>query len=165
MLSREQPHHVASALRGSEIAPPTQAQPTARVKPPTASASKPTRATTKQTDVAAPQFDFYTILPEVEVAVPENELVEPKPSAPGATQDPASYLLQAGSFRTFDQADRLKASLALLGVPAQIQAVEINQNDRWHRVRIGPFSSAREIDRVRRRLGEEKIHTIMVKLK
>lgn len=111
---------------------------------------KPPAAATSQ-----PRFDFYTILPEMEVAVPEHE----------TNGKPGKYLLQAGSFRSFGEADRLKASLVLLGLAASIQTVTVNNKDTWHRVHIGPYKSLAEVDAVRARLKENRIEAVVLKVK
>ncbi len=115
-----------------------------------------------------PRFDFYHILPELEVPVPETELVEEnaRERAPAARPKAKTrYLLQAGSFRDYRVADRLKASLALLGLQAHIQTVTINKTDTWHRVRVGPFDSVRELGKARKRLQDNGIQPIVLKLK
>jgi cell division protein FtsN len=95
-----------------------------------------------------PVFNFYEILPELEVIVPELEVStrgddppsKPEPPAPTPQlQQGEKFILQAGSFNQFEEADKLKAHLALLGVEAQIQKVSVD-NKTWHRVRIGPFT-------------------------
>lgn len=126
-------------------------------------------------DQKRPRFDFYTILPELEVAIPDQELARPKQrnSAVNSTsksktsQVPRedSFTLQAGSFRKIDQADRLKARLALQGVIADIQTVTINDGDTWHRVRIGPSTDLSQLNRTRKRLSEIGVATIVVKNK
>lgn len=111
----------------------------------------------------APTFDFYYILPELEVAVPDQELA--KASEPNKTLMPnTDYILQAASFRSHDDADRLKAKLALQGVEATIQTVTIN-NDSWHRVRIGPIRDVATLNRTRNRLQENGITAIVIKAK
>jgi cell division protein FtsN len=105
-------------------------------------------------------FDFYTLLPELEVVIPENE-----PSAPGAVQGDqpdgkGSYVLQAGSFQRTREADSLKANLALLGVEADIQTVTVNKKT-WHRVRVGPYANLTQANRMRARLKRNRIETIM----
>jgi len=122
-----------------------------------------------------PHFDFYTILPELEVAIPEQELARPKKPAPvtgrpgttkeTATQQPDSFTLQAGSFRSMEQADKLKARLALQGVVANIQTVSINDGDTWHRVRIGPSNDMEGLNKTRKRLNQIGVATIVVKNK
>src|SRR5690606_6709904 len=97
---------------------------------------------------AAPEerrFDFYDILPQYEVVVPEVEVVTRRSlAAPGATPGatvaapgatvaaPGSYILQTGSFRSHNDADRMQASLALLGIESRIQKVTID-DDVFHR--------------------------------
>lgn len=114
------------------------------------------------------RFDFYTLLPELEVVVPENQS-RPTPAGdagaqPAPAQMPASgpYVLQAGSFQRASEADTLKANLALLGVEADIQAVTVDQNT-WHRVRIGPYQDLAELNRVRDRLTHNHIDTVTLK--
>lgn len=117
-----------------------------------------------------PRFDFYTILPEMEVMVPEREAaaVTPKPASsppPVALPDAyGTYLLQAGSFRKMKDADALKARLALLGFHARIEVVSIDQNT-YHRVRIGPYTSFAEADVARTRLRAERVDTMLLKLR
>ena len=126
-------------------------------------------------DQKRPHFDFYTILPELEVAIPDQELARPKKRTPAVTspsgtkpaqaQPDDSFTLQAGSFRKLDQADRLKARLALQGVIADIQTVTINDGDTWHRVRIGPSTDLAKLNMTRKRLSEIGVATIVVKNK
>ena len=67
-----------------------------------------------------------------------------------------AYMLQAGSFRDFAQADKLKAQLALLGIEAKIEPAKIGDT-RWNRVRIGPVTSIARLDSIRQRLRQNKI--------
>lgn len=122
-------------------------------------------------DQKRPRFDFYTILPELEVAIPEQELRAPKRAVPtpnatsAAIQTTDSFTLQAGSFRKLEQADILKARLALQGVVADIQTVTINDGDTWHRVRIGPTHDLNQLNKTRKRLSDIGVATIVVKNK
>ncbi|HDP88383.1 MAG TPA: SPOR domain-containing protein [Thioalkalivibrio sp.] len=113
-----------------------------------------------------PRFDFYTLLPELEVVVPEEEVsgqtATPREAKPKVITQGGEFILQAGSFQKFEEADRLKASLALLGVQAHIQKVEVN-DDTWHRVRIGPIASLAEINDIRSRLKANQIDTMLLK--
>lgn len=115
-----------------------------------------------------PKFDFYTILPELEVAIPEEELIKKAHSGKKAMRgknDASRYILQAGSFRNPAQADRLKAQLAMQGIVANIQPVKINDHDTWYRVRIGPLHNIATLNRTRRRLQENHIASMVVKEK
>ncbi len=112
-----------------------------------------------------PRFDFYTILPKMEVVVPEEDIKgRPKSGVPQVDQ-PGTYYLQAGSFRAYDQADRLKAQLALLGLHAGIETVTVNKNESWHRVRVGPYKNLDELNRARVLLKENNMAAVLVKLK
>jgi hypothetical protein len=110
------------------------------------------------------RFDFFTVLPEMEVIVPDQELsgrVRPGSETPGA-ETGGSYILQAGSFRNASDAEQKKASLALIGVQASIQVVTVNDAT-WHRVRIGPVQSARRADEMRRILLDHGHEVLVLK--
>jgi cell division protein FtsN len=112
-------------------------------------------------------FDFYTMLPGLEVVVPEEE---PGPRAAvragPVTQDPqlapGRYWIQAGSFRRYQDADRRKAELAMLGLSSSIQAVTL-EGQTWHRVRIGPMPDSAQAEATRRRLAESGIGALAVR--
>ena len=111
-----------------------------------------------------PKFDFYTILPELEVAIPEHELLKESDDKP-EKQTGQEYMLQAGSFKKFEEADKLRARLILQGIEASIQKVKINDTDTWHRVRIGPLKSVKDLNQTRLRLRNLGIVSIVVKNK
>ena len=124
-----------------------------------------------------PKFDFYKLLPKISVDVPKSETTlrqgqpesssEPTTANQNNTTSPATtaYVLQAGSFREFHEADRLKASLALVGIHANIEKVTLNNSEIWHRVRIGPFQSEREMNKVRGQLRNQNIEPVLLKVK
>lgn len=124
------------------------------------------------TPPAKPKFEFYTLLPEMEVVVPDEDLAAPAPpessgtaevptsaavedDAPADT-DPAlksgHYILQVASFRSVKDADGLKAQLTLLGFQPVVQTVAINSDEKWHRVRIGPYADRDSLEAARVRL-------------
>jgi cell division protein FtsN len=128
--------------------------------------------TEKKSPPKKPKFDFYTILPELEVMIPDNEISEPeKGTAKGKSNKtkPAkpsvSYILQAGSFKNYKEADRLKAELALLGIISSIQTVTIKDGDKWHRVRIGPITNVQDLNTIKKKLKENDINVILLKVK
>lgn len=109
------------------------------------------------------RYDFFTVLPEMEVVVPDQELS--RGSSPGVTEPltgPGSYILQVGSFKSAADAEQLKARLALLGHVAEIQLVTVN-DETWHRVRIGPVQGARSADEIRRTLLDNGFDTLVMK--
>jgi cell division protein FtsN len=103
--------------------------------------------------------------------IPDHDLVDEgkqtSNDSKGKTEQsgPTRYIIQAGSFRSLEQADRLKARLALYGIEATIQTVTINNNDTWHRVRIGPMTDLSALNKTRKRLQDNGIATMVVKEK
>ncbi|PCH61504.1 MAG: SPOR domain-containing protein [Gammaproteobacteria bacterium] len=141
------------------------------VKQPAKQEEKPT--TEKKAPVSKPQvaekprFDFYRLLPERELVIPDEQVekIKPKKSAPIPSADKGgNYLLQAGAFKTFKQADQLKARLALIGIEATIETVKINDAVVWHRVRVGPFDKLEKVNTVRHRLQDNDIATVVLKV-
>jgi len=112
------------------------------------------------------EFDFYTILTAKEELVPEEKEASGG-QKPVASTDNSSgtYYLQAGSFQNHADADRRKATLALLGVAASIQRVTIKNNQTWYRVRVGPIGDINEVNRLRSKLEAEKIQTMLARAK
>lgn len=122
-----------------------------------------TRAVKKTTPPAAPKkregginFDFYNILPELEVVIPDLELGK-------AEKEKATYYLQVGSFKNEEEAGARKAELLLLNFTPSVQTVTIDNSQTWHRVRLGPFTDRRTVDKARRRLQDNGIDFIMLK--
>ena len=74
-----------------------------------------------------------------------------------------TYVLQAGSFQNYADADRRRATLALQGIESQIQRVTIDQ-DTWHRVRVGPYSELNEVNRLRQQLRDGQIEVMVIRL-
>ena len=108
------------------------------------------------------RYEFYTVLPESEIVIPEQELLQRERSKPSAQQKKHAYILQAGSFRKKQQAETLKARLALLGIESSVDKVIVH-GDAWHRIRIGPFISIREINSTRNRLRNNDINAILLR--
>lgn len=146
---------------------------TAVEKPAPAKAEqKDTRSVKKETPPKGPDtqtrderrlaYDFYTLLPEMEVPVPDNEPtargLPPAPVAPG------SYVVQVGAFRTMKDADARKAELALLGIVSSIQVITIDNNT-LHRVRVGPLSDMNRLDQVRSTLKQHDIPFMLLREK
>lgn len=125
--------------------------------------SKPSDS--KSTPSTKPRFDFYTILPELEVTVPDEELQATIKANTSNSKPTAPLILQAGSFRRHDAADKLKATLALQGISAKIQTITKSDGDKWHRVQIGPISDLNILNQTRHHLRKIGIASIVVKQK
>ena len=74
------------------------------------------------------------------------------------------YYLQAGAFQNAADADNLKARLALAGLEAQIQTATVPDKGVWHRVRMGPYTNAQDLEKVRAALRENKIESAVIKV-
>jgi cell division protein FtsN len=117
-----------------------------------------------------PKYDFYSVLPEMEVVVPDAEVksaattpaaADAQGAAANATQ---RYMLQAGSFRTSADADALKARLTLMGVGASVSVQKVNVNGtEYFRVRLGPFADLRGVDAAKRTLEGNGINAIALR--
>ena len=106
-----------------------------------------------------PRFDFYKMLPEQTIDGPVEPAEVAKPRA-GAPQE--SYLLQAGSFRQRDDADRRRAELLLLGLEPKVEETN-SDNGRWFRVYLGPFTSHSQMTRARSLTAAQDIDTLLLK--
>jgi cell division protein FtsN len=118
--------------------------------------------------VPAPQYDFYRMLPRFKVPVPHDEdhpahAPPPVAAEPAPRSEPAgpSYLLQVGSYRSSDEADRVRARLARVGIFAQVQRIVEGQTT-WNRVRIGPLTDS-ELAKVRGQLRTANIHALLIR--
>ena len=122
------------------------------------------------------KFNFYTILPELEVFIPESE-TRPPDSTTETKQKPTTkstsaskkltdkqYVLQIGSFQNLDDAEKLKANVAFLGLAANVQHVTVNKQT-WHRVRTGPYTSKQQMYKNQRTLKQNNISSISMELK
>ena len=121
------------------------------------------KAPTSQED--KPSFDFYSLLPKMEVLVPETEVTSriAKEQLKQTPSEKGAYYLQAGAFKDVQAADRMKAGLALLGIESKIESVKLDSGV-WHRVRIGPFDDPQQMNKVRSLMKTNNISSIMVKV-
>ena len=107
-----------------------------------------------------PRFDFYTMLPEQEIEVDEPAEQPSRNAAPAEPE--AYYLLQAGSFRQREDADRRRAELLLLGLEPSVEEAQ-GENGRWFRVYLGPFESRSKMSKARSLTAAQNIDTLLLK--
>ncbi len=131
---------------------------------------------TKQAVVSQPKkkpikYDFYNVLPEREVIIPEYQIETQKrierqqaKKTPESNRSPSQYLIQAGAFEIYREADKRKAQIILLGQSAYLEKA-IMDGKTWHRVKIGPFKSLNEADNVRKKLNQQRIQSVIMKQK
>ena len=93
------------------------------------------------------RFDFYTILPGSERQVTTEEVKNKEQSTDSSAKN--TYFLQVGAFQTEDEADNMKATLALQGFEAVVQTATIPNKGVWHRVRVGPLKNLELINKTK----------------
>ncbi len=82
---------------------------------------------------------------------------------PAAGVDPFSYFVQAGAFRTAEDAEAQRAKLSLLGMESRV--TEREQSGRTvFRVRVGPFDRKEDADRSKERLDGNGFETALVRV-
>ncbi|MEY4928822.1 MAG: hypothetical protein RL279_561 [Pseudomonadota bacterium] len=109
------------------------------------------------------RFDFYTILPGKESKVSAEEEIKIKDEAP----EPAlqiSYYLQVGAFQTGEEADNMKAKLALQGFEAVVQTATTADKAIWHRVRVGPLTNLDQINKTKNDLLKNGFKADLIKV-
>jgi cell division protein FtsN len=131
-----------------------------------------------------PRFEFYKILPGDQQATPQGAPPPVSAPAPAQAQQPdkaavpppaaiavppataaEQFYLQAGAFNKPQDADNLKARLALLGLEVGVQEVNVPDKGTMHRVRVGPFASAEEMNRVRNQMSQSGIQATPIKVR
>ncbi len=90
--------------------------------------------------------------------------VAPAAARAAPVQQPGRYLLQAGSFSTPAEADRLQATLALRGIESRVQQATVDGNA-FYRVQIGPIDELDALNRTRRQLLDAGIEALPLKLR
>lgn len=87
----------------------------------------------------------------------------PSAAASANAPDPFIYFVQAGAYRTTDDAEAQRAKLSLMGVEAKV--TEREQAGRTvYRVRAGPFNKKDEADRLKERLDGSGLETALVRV-
>jgi cell division protein FtsN len=146
-------------LYGKNPARPAPAASGLVTAPPVAAASAPKGA------ASAPKS--AEVKPAVTGGDPLGDLARAKAagaSAPAATggADPFLYFIQAGAFRTPEDAEAQRAKLSLIGLEAKV--TEREQSGRTvYRVRIGPFERKEEADKQKERLEAGGVETALVR--
>ncbi|MBI2768214.1 MAG: SPOR domain-containing protein [Burkholderiales bacterium] len=135
----------AGSASGPLVAPAVVGgTPAAKPAPAAAAASAPAKPVAK-----APGAD------------PIGELAAAKSATPGA--DPFLYFVQAGAFRTPEDAESQRAKLSLMGIEAKV--TEREQSGRQvFRVRVGPFEKKDEADRSKEKLEAGGVETALVRV-
>lgn len=124
----------------------------------------PSRPSQTLADKPKPRFDFYTILPEIESVLPEKEPKKARAAA-AKPEEQVRYALQAASLANFNDADQLKAKLALAGLEARIEKVTIEGKGEFYRVRLGPYAKLEDLEAPTKQLNQLGIKALRLELK
>lgn len=124
------------------------------------------------------RFEFYQILPgEKDASTKDSKNVSRKPveklpetptRAPKTADRPTAavrelYFLQAGAFQSESDADNLKAKIAFIGLAATVKPVTLADKGTLYRVRLGPYQSLEEVNRIKSALSENGVGAAVVK--
>lgn len=115
----------------------SQTNPQPAVSQPAKPAQQPRQDTARE----QPKFKFYDMLPESEVVPSNVEEYTPSP----ATQN-FRYLVQAGSFRSAEDAERQRAQIAFQGLQTKVSRIDTDEGKTWYRVNVGPFDSRSQMN-------------------
>lgn len=107
-----------------------------------------------------PRFEFYKILPGSQEAAPTPEAKLDAKAKAGSSEP---IWLQVGAFQKPADADNLKAKLALIGLDAGVQEVDLPEKGKMYRVRTGPFPNVEEMNRAKSLLSQNGIQATQVK--
>ncbi len=119
--------------------------------------AKPPKAAAADTAAAKPSS-----------ADPLGDLAKAKTASPAAGStatgvDPFIYQVQAGAFRTPEDAESQRAKLGMLGMDAKV--TEREQSGRTvYRVRVGPYNNKDEAERVKEKLDSNGFDTALVRI-
>ena len=96
-------------------------------------------------------------------SAPKTDVAKADPTANASGVDPFSYFIQAGAFRTPEDAEQQRAKLSLMGFQAKV--TEREQSGRTvYRVRLGPFDKKDEADKTKEKLDSNSIETALVRV-
>ena len=123
---------------------------------------KPAAKADAATKVDAKSADPIGDLAKVKSA--ESKPADAKPVEPkAAAADPFMYFVQAGAYRTPEEADAQRAKLGMIGLDAKIS--ERDQGGRTvYRVRVGPLDVKTDAEKVREKLEAAHIDSALVRV-
>jgi cell division protein FtsN len=180
-MEKKQQAETPARLGAAQPAPPPEAARAAAeaakaAKPP--EEAKPGKAPAKG---ERPRFEFYQILPgdkdapDKEARAAPRAPPAPPPATPSAPPKPGSspsspkphagetYWLQAGAFAEEKEADNLKAKIAFTGLEATVRPVNIPEKGTLYRVRLGPYQSLDDANRIKGALSQNGVGAAIIR--
>ena len=106
-------------------------------------------------------YTFYSRLKDFEVVVNQEAAYNSDRSA----DENYIYLIQAGSFKTQAQAERLRVELMLLGLEPKINSAKNASGNLWYRVRLGPFTTRGGMTAARSTIISNNLEAMVMKRK
>ena len=156
---------------------PVDALPTISARP-----TLPPMVKNEKGDAEKPRFEFYQILPgdksgagsstsasvvpksapspDTKLAVKSESIAAKEPPKPASGD---TVFLQAGAFQNQTDAENLKAKIAFAGFEANVRPVNLPDKGTLYRVRLGPFKSADEVNRIKTTLSQNGISSTVMK--
>ena len=151
-LAGKNPVRTAPALAGTVTTAPQASEPAPPLA--TASAGRPARPVVSADPLGDLAKARAAARPEVRPAAP---------SLSSTSADPFNYFIQAGAFRTPEDAEQQRAKLTLLGFQAKVS--EREQSGRTvYRVRLGPFDKKDDADKAKEKLESNSVETALVRV-
>jgi cell division protein FtsN len=144
-----------------------------KVRPPSASTAAPADGKlpdpNRNLNLTPPAPPPTATLPPAPPLAPGK--AEPSPATPEAAAakqetlpEGSRFLLQAGAFKSAEDADGMRAQLAMLGLDARVFPIE-QAGQTLYRVRLGPYGQLDDVNRVRKLLAENSIEAQIVRLR
>jgi cell division protein FtsN len=123
----------------------------------------PPEAADASVEEPAQSYDFYDRLPKFEVIVPEKDKDVHRDVKSVPETRHGTYIMQAGSYKNFADADRVRAQLALQGVEMRVQKVSLD-SDTWYRIRSNPISNLDQLNRMRAILRRGDVDALVIQV-
>jgi cell division septation protein DedD len=120
------------------------------------------KSTSEPSDAQAPAEEPPPPPPEAVAPPPPPPLADPK-GVPLAEPPGTTYFLQVAAYRSVDEADQMRARLAILGFEASVSQVR-RDSTVFHRVRLGPFSDFEVLNRTKVGLSENGLESTVVRV-
>jgi len=111
----------------------------------------------KEIQEKAPRFEFYELLKENQVEV----TVEPTPTS---ERKKYQYIVQAGSFRSKEDAERMRSMLILNNLTNTSTDNISTKDGTWYRVNVGPFTNRSKLEKARDTLASMNIQSLVKKI-
>ena len=108
-------------------------------------------------------YTYDKTLKNNRVEIPEKSTDAKQASRPLPELRPGTYVLQIGAYRSESEAESQRARLGMMGVESKIQPFS-SSDETYFRVRVGPFTSLDELNKVRGILRKAEIDSTQMRV-